>query len=89
MIKNGLILISLCTLFYHVYFSKTLKTVRTIEQTLPVEMHNYSINKTVSVKADDFQVGHQYLIVWVPNSVLGLVFGNCCQYCGAMLRFQS
>lgn len=88
MIKNGLILIFLCTLSYRVYFSKTLKTVRTSEQTL-VEMHNYSINKTVGVKADDFQVGHQYLIVWVPNSLLGLVFGNCCQYYGATLSFQS
>lgn len=53
MIKNGMILIILRTLSYYVYFSKTLETVRTTEQTLLVEMHNYSINKTANVKADD------------------------------------
>lgn len=78
MVKNCLILIILCTLSYYVYFAKTLKTVRTAEQTLLVEMHNYGINKTVSVKADDAQVGHQYLIVWLPNNLSGLAFSNCC-----------
>lgn len=58
-LKNCLILITVVTLSYHVYFTKTLKTVRTTEQILLVEMHNYSINKTVSVKADGVQVGHQ------------------------------
>lgn len=41
------------------YFTKTQNTIRTREQTLLVEMHNYSINKTVIVKADDVQIGRQ------------------------------
>ena len=57
------ILIILCRLSYSVYYSKTLKTVRTAKQMLSVEMHDYSISKTMnlanSVKADGVQVGHQ------------------------------
>lgn len=39
-------------------FYQDTKNVRTTEQMLLVEAHNYGINKTVSVKADGVQVGH-------------------------------
>lgn len=45
------------------YYTKTLKTVRAAEQMLSVEMHDYSVSKTMSlansVKADGVQVRHQ------------------------------
>lgn len=63
------ILIILCRLSYSEYYTKTLKIVRTAEQMLSVEMHDYSISKTMSlpnsVEADGVQVGHQYLIATV------------------------
>lgn len=54
------VLIILCTLL-GVYYSKTLKLLGTAEQMLFVEIHDYSLNKTMSlansVKANDVQVG--------------------------------